>query len=123
MIKNPQDFYEQFQNFIEEVTNQLFRLVKRKGSNGIVSNFETVGTVSEVGANSPNASEADASLFVLDGEVGTAWRKVVRANSELTVSLGGSWTWENGVTPSIKTGDFLIFNWCGRSGIASILKK
>lgn len=119
MITNPKDFFEQFQNFIEEVVN---RLIKRKGNNGTVSNYETVSFSSVINADAPNAIEANADINVENGEIGTAWRKVVRANADISVSLGDGWKWSNDEKPTIKNGYFLIFIWCGRSGIASILK-
>lgn len=61
-------------------------------------------------------------ITVSNGSSGTAWTKTVGiTNASATVSLGSSWDWVNGESPTISANGVLVLHWCGTFGVANFV--
>lgn len=112
MIKNPKDFYEQFQNFIEEVAIKYLKLQEQggvkgeKGEKGDPFTFEDFtpeqleslrgpqglpGRDGLDGKDGSNGSDGKDGSNGLDGSDGATFKPTVNANGDL------SWTNDQGL--------------------------
>ena len=96
--------------------------VSISGNRGTLSGYETVGSANTISATSPDANETASNITINNGTSGTAWTKIVRVTNAVTVTLGSSWKWSNGVSYStVVAGSILTCTWCGSGGIVSLL--
>ncbi len=89
------------------------------GHRGLIAGYETVGTVATITGDSPDTNETAAAVSVANGAANQCWTKVVHCTAASpSVSLGTSWSWQNGSSPELKQNGFLVLCWCNTMGLA-----
>ena len=83
--------------------------------------FDMAGNENVIDEYSKPFNETGEDITVFDGNAGTAWTRIVRLTNVSTITLGSSWSWKDGVLPTIKEGGILICCWCGSGGIATFM--
>lgn len=96
-------------------------LVSKSGNRGLLAGYETSGTATTINADSPDSNEANSDVTVANGSTGTAWTKVVRITSSVTVTLSPAWEWVGREAPTISVGGILVLCWCGNGGVANFV--
>lgn len=91
------------------------------GSRGNLAGYESSGTATTINASARDSNQTGSKITVSNGSASTAWTKIVRVTSAVTVSLGSSWKWAGGSAPTIVSGGILVCCWCGSGGIASFV--
>ena len=97
------------------------------GSRGNLAGYENLNSTSA--ALTVNASTRDSSsvtgavtITVSNGASGQSWTKTIGiTNASAKVSLGSSWKWMGGSTPTISANGVLVVHWCGTFGIANFV--
>lgn len=93
--------------------------IPKTGDAGTVSAYESVGTNTTMNDSSPGAVQISGKLTVSNGSSNKCWTKVARlTGSSPSVTLGSSWKWQGGSTPTLKQNCFVVCCWCGSGGIA-----
>ncbi len=93
--------------------------IPKTGDAGTVSAYESVGTNTTMNDSSPGAVQISGKLTVSNGSSNKCWTKVARlTSSSPAVTLGSSWKWQGGSTPTLKQNCFVVCCWCGSGGIA-----
>ena len=93
--------------------------IPKSGSAGTVSCYETVSTNTTINQSSPSSIQTSSAVSVSNGTANTCWVKVARLTaSSPSVTLGSSWKWQGGSTPTLKQNCFVVCCWCGSGGIA-----
>ena len=93
--------------------------IPKSGDAGTVSAYESIGTSTTMNDSSPGAIQISGTLSVSNGSSNKCWTKVARmTSSSPKVSLGSSWKWQGGSTPTLKQNCFIVCCWCGSGGIA-----
>ncbi len=95
--------------------------IPKSGSAGTVSCYESVGTNTTINQSSPSSIQTSSAVSVSNGTSNTCWVKVARlTGSSPSVTLGSSWKWQGGSTPTLKQNCFIVCCWCGSGGIAIV---
>lgn len=97
------------------------------GGRGNLAGYENLNTTSS--AITINGSSCDSSsvtgavtITVSNGASGQSWTKTIGiTNASAKVSLGSSWKWMGGSTPTISANGVLVVHWCGTFGIANFV--
>lgn len=101
--------------------------IGKSGSRGDLAGYEDLqsqSTALTVNANTQDSCcvTGAVQITVSNGSGGTAWTKTVGiTNASATVSLGSSWDWAGGVSPTISANGVLVLHWCGTFGIANFV--
>lgn len=105
-----------------EVDSKNGTKVNLNGARGTLAGYETVSNTAftgTVGAESPDSLVATGAITIAAGTAGTCFTKVIRTDTEITVTLGSGWAWNGGEAPTIVAGGILVACWCGSSGMVS----
>lgn len=96
------------------------------GNRGALAGYETLtssGVAVTISQDSPDdtAVTGAVAITVSNGASNTTWTKTVGiTNSGASVSLGGSWQWSGGETPTVKANSVLVLKWYGTFGFAAL---
>lgn len=96
------------------------------GNRGALAGYETLtssGVAVTISQDSPDdtAVTGAVAITVSNGASNTTWTKTVGiTNAGATVSLGGSWHWSGGETPTVKANSVLVLKWYGTFGFAAL---
>ena len=94
--------------------------VVKSGARGNLAGYEETATGNTVSATSRDCQVASGTVTVSNGTASTAWTKVVKLGSAVTVNLGSSFKWANGEAPEIKAPAILVCHWNNDAGIAMV---
>ena len=95
--------------------------VMTEGNRGQLAGYESSGTATTINADSPDSNQVGTNVTVANGSANTAWTKVVRLTSSVTVTLGSAWQWAGGEVPETSAGGVLVLCWCGDGGVANFV--
>ncbi|MBM6928179.1 hypothetical protein [Parasutterella secunda] len=114
---------------IGNVTNLQSTLdgkVIKSGSRGTLAGYEALqnqGSAFTINNDSGDNYRftAAARITVANGAANQTWTKVVGiTNASATISLGSSWKWSGGETPTVKANSVLVLKWLGTFGFAAL---
>lgn len=94
--------------------------VVKSGARGNLAGYEETAIGNTVSATSRDCQVASGTVTVSNGTANTAWTKVVKLGSAVTVNLGSSFKWANGEAPEIKAPAILVCHWNNDAGIAMV---
>lgn len=94
--------------------------VVKSGARGNLAGYEKTAIGNTVSATSRDCQVASGTVTVSNGTANTAWTKVVKLGSAVTVNLGSSFKWANGEAPEIKAPAILVCHWNNDAGIAMV---
>lgn len=108
-------------------TTTASNAVPKTGSRGSLGGYETL-TSSASAVTISNSSKDDTAvtgavkITVNNGASGQVWTKTVGiTNGSATISLGSSWKWAYGSTPTVSANSVLVLKWYGTFGLANLI--
>ena len=108
-------------------TTTASKAIPKSGSRGSLSGYETL-TSSSSAVTISNSSKDDTAvtgavkITVNNGSSGQVWTKTVGiTNGSATISLGSSWKWAYGSTPTVSANSVLVLKWYGTFGLANLI--
>lgn len=89
------------------------------GARGLIAGYESIGNHTTITDTSPDSNETANAVTVNNGQANVCWTKIVHLTAASpSVTLGGSWKWQNGTNPELKQNGFLVLCWCNTMGLA-----
>lgn len=98
--------------------------VLKGGNRGTLAGYEGINVSSSaitVDSNSSDSQQVTSAvtITVANGNAGESWtKKVSIKNASASISLGSSWNWAGGSTPTVTAPSLLVLSWDNDVGIA-----